>query len=360
MTSGIRENFFLEGVSALSRMDLDTARRHFTAGVKARGCEKSAHYLVYAWLLESRYMDIAPYFRKHPDPRGFALYVRYWMEFLSGEMDMLESTLEKMTCEDNFFLRIYGIYQLHRIRPFTRVADAVAEKTAFSGLSYGTQAEERRAALYLHLLYGRTDLAMRQAEQNLREFPRLTDVYLDWFEVLEWADCPEDLAAALNSPLIGRLANQDHRIYYCLARAARKAGRPETVIQNIKQLLREFKHNAIFYYNLGCAWYARKDMVRALAGYEEAIACAPLFERAHYNAGTIYYRIGHIREAIACFENAVKISRRPDALYNLASSLLEIRDYAGAYYTLGRIRNNGTDREPYRLQKQIREILSAG
>lgn len=119
-----------------------------------------------------------------------------------------------------------------------------------------------------------------------------------------------------------------------------------------------FKNNPIFHYNLGNIYLAKKKMVKAIAEYEEAIAVAPLFERAYYNQGHAYFLLRDINKAAKCFERAVQIGKRPDAIYNLSICLIEKKELQDAYYFLNKIPSWYTPKlPPTSIKKQIKELV---
>jgi len=220
------------------------------------------------------------------------------------------------------------------------------------------QLEEKRASLYVDLLNGRYNLALLQAKALMKEYPRIGDVSLDLIEVLSLKGDKELLKEVLSDTGINRIAKDDLRMLYRMSKEYYHLKNYDKCICFLKVLLNEFQHNPLFYYNLGNSYYSKGDYLKAISSYEEAIKCAPMFERAFYNSGTAYFKLGDLNEAIKKFDGAVKISKKPDALYNLALCYIEKKELQDAYYYLAKIPADFEYKyKPARMKQQIKDLI---
>lgn len=60
-------------------------------------------------------------------PDGFALYSLYWYKFMTGELDELSDILYRMLSDNNYFLRVFAIKELHRLKKIEISADHQTE-----------------------------------------------------------------------------------------------------------------------------------------------------------------------------------------------------------------------------------------
>ncbi len=92
------------------------------------------------------------------------------------------------------------------------------------------------------------------------------------------------------------------------------------------------------YSNLAVAQKKKGELDQAIASLNKALERKPEFASALTTRGGIYAEQGKWFEARRDFESALKLNPRDDgALYGLAESLREARDYAGAQRTLGEL-----------------------
>ena len=87
-------------------------------------------------------------------------------------------------------------------------------------------------------------------------------------------------------------------------------------------------------YNMGWAYYSKKDYKTALAKYQEALQIDPRTSfrpQIEKNVGLIYYDQNDFTQAIRHFKNAVELNPSLyDAYFLLGESYLKIKDYKNA------------------------------
>ncbi len=92
------------------------------------------------------------------------------------------------------------------------------------------------------------------------------------------------------------------------------------------------------YSNLAVAQKKKGDLNQAIASLNKALERKPEFASALTTRGGIYAEQGKWSEARRDFAAALKLNPRDDgALYGLAESLREARDYAGAQQALSEL-----------------------
>jgi tetratricopeptide (TPR) repeat protein len=82
---------------------------------------------------------------------------------------------------------------------------------------------------------------------------------------------------------------------------------------------------------------ARQDRIEeAVAAYRACIALEPTYPKAYNNLGELQRRQGHLAEAAEAFQRALSIDEKPQYLYNIGITRVEMGDLEGAEQALGR------------------------
>lgn len=356
----ISNKLFENGKTLLLDMDTDEALRAFEFSYKKNHSDKTLSYILYSYMLKSDYKKLYKAFDKQNiQPQGMGLYVAYWYKFMIGEINETNIYIEKMLESDNYFLRAFALKELYKHGKITNVETAVTKYIKYFGLSYEMPIEEQRAAIYLDLLNNHQHLALLQIKSLVREHPAFTDVYIDLMDTLSFIDNQKAIIEILEDPIILDKAKTDYRFAYLISRELYKTGKYSEAKSYLKILLTYFKNNPIFYYNLANIYYKMNNYVKAIENYKAAIAVAPLFERAFYNLGTIYLKTGYIRDANRYLQEASKIKKQSDTLYNLSLSLIESRKLEEAYQHLNYLDNtiNPFMLDIENIKRQIREAV---
>lgn len=351
-----RGKFFRKGIAKLERCETASAARSLLAGIRRERCESSREWYPYTLLLRSRYRDLAAWL-KTERPAGVACYAAWWFGFMTGELDALPAAINGMLESEHYFLRVYGVWRWAKRNRISDTSSALAEKTRRPGLTYTMHLEERRANVYLALLAGKRGDAVKTAWANLREYPRQPDCLIDLFEALAASGETEATRLLVKEPAVLRAAKQDLRVLYVVTREHYRLGSHIEAIRGLKILLSEFNHHPLFHHNLGNSHYARGEKFRAIAAWEEASRCAPLFERAWYNAGTLCQSLGDAEHGSSNLREAVRLLKSPDAVYNLSVSLIEQKEMDSAYYHLAKMPDGGEKYGAEGIRAKIRELL---
>jgi Tfp pilus assembly protein PilF len=195
--------------------------------------------------------------------------------------------------------------QWHEAREYLAEGKAAEAKAVFEALlkRYPEQAD-------LHLFVGITLLRLRDpkaAEASVRKAIALDPDHVEARTLLAWieSDIHGDFDAAIAE------------------------------YRKVVELRPDFAqaHN-----NLGVALKRKGELNKAADSFNNALERQPDFGAALNNRGWIYAEQNRWSEARRDFERALKINPSDDgALYGLAQSLREVRDYAGAQEVLGRL-----------------------
>ena len=359
MEMPLNHTIFFKGKEAFLNNDLKEAEYFFSQSYKNERNPKSLWYLLYIYLLQSEYEKIARLFLlKKIEIRGFGLYPVYWVKYLSGDLDEALEILERMMEEDHYFVRIFAIKELSKFKKIDNVDEFIKDRFKYFGLSYEFPIEEQRASLYLDFLSKRYHLSMIQAKSLLKDYPEISDVYLDYLEICFAVGTEEAKKEALKNEAILEKAKTDYRVMWLLAREFYQRKEFDLSKEYISRLLSVFRHNPLFYYNLGNIFFNKGKYIKAIECYTLASELAPLFDRVYHNLGVLYYKIGEINKAIKNFEKAISISKNPKAIYNMAICLIERKDYEEAYHYLNKIPNwYNAKNSPFYLKEKIKEIL---
>jgi tetratricopeptide (TPR) repeat protein len=352
------KELFYKGKEALMKMDYDEAKRFFSQSIKEEKYNKSIEYILYANLLTSDYKSISHIISMNYPLTGFSLYTLYWYKLMTGELDEINDILEKMLEENNYFLRVFAIKEFANRGKYDNVKEIIQQKIKFFGLSYELHLEEQRASLFLDYLYERNHLAILQGKSLLKEYPNNGDVYLDFMEIIFKTANISYIKDILNTESIKKQASLDYRLMYLLSRELYLLNEFDRSKELLINLIFYFKHNPIFHYNLGNIYFFKNNYLKAVDEYEMAISCAPLFERAFYNLGIAYFKLGDLTKAIKNLGRAVEIAKKPDAIYNLSVCLIEKKELQDAYYYLNKIPSGYAGKfSPHTIKEQIKELV---
>ena len=79
------------------------------------------------------------------------------------------------------------------------------------------------------------------------------------------------------------------------------------------------------YYRLGEYYLSLGDREKSIANYKKAIEAKPEFFEAHLNLGSLYLYSGRLKDAVKCFDNALKFTEDPVYIEKIENTLKEIR-----------------------------------
>jgi tetratricopeptide (TPR) repeat protein len=352
-----KKDLFYSAKESFNKMNFKEAEDIFFKSYREEKCEKSLEYLLYFFLIRSNYRELAHIFQSGIKPSGFALYSLYWYKFMTGELDELSDILYKMLSDNNYFLRVYAIKELQRMKKIEDPQQLIKQKIKFFGLSYELPIEEQRASFYMDFMFQRYHLSIIQGKSLLKEYPAIGDVYIDFIEICEKSGNAFLIKDIITHDSFNKLAETDYRLLYIQSRELYKMGRLDESKEILDRLISFFRHNPLFHYNLGNIYSAKEKFLKAADSYEEAISLAPLFERAYYNLGCVYFKLRDMNRAVKNLGEAVKISKKPDALYNLSISLIEKKELQDAYYYLNKIPDWYSPKcPPSSIKEQIKEL----
>ena len=114
------------------------------------------------------------------------------------------------------------------------------------------------------------------------------------------SDAVERLRAGL------RLAPDDERIHFSLAKALHDQGRRDEALEEYRRTIGLRADCAEAYFNVGLLFWETRRPEDAAAALREAVALAPGLAAAHNNLGIVLRALQHDDEALACFERAVQ------------------------------------------------------
>lgn len=360
MEMPFNNTLFLKGKEAFLSGEWKEAEYLFSASYKEENNQKALNYLLYTYLVQSNFDKILKIFSsKKFEVKGFGLYSVYWTKYLSGDLDEAMELLEKMMDEEDYFTKIFAIKELIKFKENEQLREAVKNRFKYFGLSYTFPIEEQRASMYLDYLSKRYHLAMIQAKSLLKEYPENPDVYLDYLEMCFEIGTEKTKKEALENELIRKMAKNDFRIMYIIAKEYYREKEYNLSKELLQNLVNIFRHNPIFYYNLGNIYFIKGNYIKAIENYLNATEFAPLFDKAFHNLGVSYYKIGEINKAIKSFERAISISKNPASIYNLSICYIEKKQYEAAYHYLNKIPNWAKDFKysPYFLKEKIKDLL---
>ncbi len=351
------KKFFNNGKRLLSKVDISEANRSFELSYGTEKSPRILAYLNYTRLLKSDYKALS---KQTKEPQeGFGLYALYWFYFLSGSLDELEPLLQKMLSQDNYFLRVFAIKELHKKNRLPNLHKMIRKYVGFTGLNYELSMEEERASVYLDLLSQRKSLALIQVKRMMHDYPGFSEIYLDLIEILSSYTNKVLIQEILEDKVFLQQASKDFRLMFLLSREFYRAGNLQKAKDYLYTLIFQFKNNPLFYYNLGNIHAKEEKYAKAIDCYKESISLAPLFERAYYNLGTLFLKLGYVSDANDILEQVMRIEKKEDSVYNLSVSLIESKKLEDAYQHLNYLifRKKKLYREAESIRSQIKEVL---
>ena len=103
-------------------------------------------------------------------------------------------------------------------------------------------------------------------------------------------------------------------------------GQHDEAVQLIKRAIRKAPKVALYHYNLGGAYFMRRDFEKARDAFQAAVRLDPQSREAIDNLAIAQHELKRLREAETLFEQAVKLSPAdPKAWLNLAKIRMELR-----------------------------------
>lgn len=112
-----------------------------------------------------------------------------------------------------------------------------------------------------------------------------------------------------------------------------KCGKFDEAINLGEEVLSKgYKTNYEFHYNLGCAYLAKRSMLKARAQFKKTIELEPLFSYAYNNLGCVFLLIREYEKAINQLKTAVSLDENyTDAHYNLGHVYFYVQELEKAY-----------------------------
>ncbi|NPV01007.1 MAG: tetratricopeptide repeat protein [Brevinematales bacterium] len=339
--------------------DFNEAAKSFQRSWNAQRSEKSLSYLMLTHLLRSDFKSIARLMNEREFYGGFSWYTLFWCRFLTGDFYELDDILDTMLECDNYFVRAFALYEIIKRRKSREHRANAGRYLHQAGLSYEMPIEEYRASLYTELIHERYDSALSEVRKLIIEFPRQPEVYIDLFEVMNRTGDKELLKELIYDKAVQTHARNDYRLMYLISRAFYSAGDTENAKLALKTLTGLFRSNPVFYYNLGNIYFRQRNFGSAVEHYKKAIEFAPLFERAHFNLGTLYLKAGYLIDAERSLEEAVRLRKKPDNLNNLTACYISGKRLEDAYEFLQSLSNvdRGFRERSIELKNQIKQVL---
>lgn len=356
------KRFLENGKKFLVEGDLDEALRAFQiAQRKGASSPEVSGYIEFVYLMNGDYRTLNRIASKDRPVSAFSLYSRFWACYMRGDFDEATVILESMLKSDRYFLRAFALKELWK-RSNREILSVRIETTMKSfGLGYDMNFEEQRAAAYLDLIQGHNSLAMLQYKNLLKDYPHFPEAILDYLEALGIVEAPDTARELLWDPAIIVRIQNDPRLKYAASKALYRIGEYEKSETLLKELIDDFPNNPVFHFNLANVCSRLRKSQKAAEEYRETILVAPLFERAYYNLGSYYLGEGRLAEAYRSLDRSVKISKRPDSVYNFSVCLVESRRLEEAYHYL---QNLSQFEEGYRvhalnIREHVRELVAS-
>ena len=104
-------------------------------------------------------------------------------------------------------------------------------------------------------------------------------------------------------------------------------GKPDDAIGLIRQAIRKAPKVGLYHYNLGMAYFMKRELEKARDAFQATIRLDPKSRDAIDNLAIVQHELKRLREAEVLFEQAVKISPGdPKAWLNLAKIRMELRE----------------------------------
>ena len=115
-----------------------------------------------------------------------------------------------------------------------------------------------------------------------------------------------------------RVTTGNHLAHYNLGPAFYKRRDLDRAISQYSKALKIMPDNAQFHNSLGTALLEKGDLRKAIKELSKALTLVPNYAEAHVNMGIALAKAGKTKEAISHYEHALKISPLPEAHHNLA------------------------------------------
>ena len=107
--------------------------------------------------------------------------------------------------------------------------------------------------------------------------------------------------------------NRRPEVYYNLGNAYYQKKDYHNAIIQYEKAIKRNPDFSMFYNNLGCALWAVKDYSQSIYNFREAVSRDPQYEDAHYNLGVSYYSLSRLEDAYKEFEIVVNANPKDKA-----------------------------------------------
>lgn len=343
----------------IQSMDWTEAIHALRHSLKLEFQDGTLSYLLYCYLEQNNFRAIEKLIQQYKPRSGFSLYTLYWYYYLSGDLNELPALIDAMLTSDHYFLRCFALKEKDLRGEIVNIEQSIKQHVHFSGLIYDIQLEEYRSSIYLDQMQKHYHLALAQVRLSLQDYPDFIDLHIDFVDLVSAMGKESLILEVLDDDVLKKYTEKDFRLMWSVARAYYKIRHYEQAEYFLLKLKKKFPNNPLYYYHLANIFAQKKQTVNAIRAYKEAIALAPLFDRAYFNLGTLYIKSGYIYEATQCLEKAVKIKRRPQSLHNLTYCLIESKRLEEAYIYLDQLPYvpGGFKQELKTIKKKIREAV---
>ncbi|PYL64730.1 MAG: hypothetical protein DMF25_06065 [Verrucomicrobia bacterium] len=184
-----------------------------------------------------------------------------------------------------------------------------------------------------HVLLAQSKLndAASQMEEALRKDPRNGEIHSDYGYVLEGLGRKDEAIAEYENAI--RLNPKSGRVHYNYAMFLASGGKLDQAIGEFQAALKYKPNHPEAHYQLGKAFSMKGDLEGAKIHYQETARLDPKAP-VHNSLGVIYMRLGQVSQAIAQFNEALRL--HPDdavAAENLRIALANERRARGASST---------------------------
>jgi Flp pilus assembly protein TadD len=187
-------------------------------------------------------------------------------------------------------------------------------------LAITPNAEEVRYSLaHVFLSEGRFTEAAAQLEQALQKGPRNADFHSDYGYVLERLGSKQQAAEELTTAV--RLNPKSARSHYNLAMFLAGNDKPDQAMEEFQKCLHHNPKSSEAHYYLGRLYFLKGDLQNAKTHYLETARLDPTAP-VHNSLGVVYMRLGEVSEAVAQFNEALRMHPDDaDAAENLRFAL---------------------------------------
>jgi len=83
--------------------------------------------------------------------------------------------------------------------------------------------------------------------------------------------------------------------------------------------------DVLSYFNLGVAFYQKRDFLKAVQAYQKVIELDPSYIEAYNNLGVIYQEMGEVERALATYQKCIALNPQYAKGYNNLGNLLSLR-----------------------------------